>query len=91
MLLVLIVEIVYQFGAVFVVCEIGEQLKNVFIQIDDLFEQLKWYLFPINVQQLLPIIIANVQQESTINCFGSLPCARETFKKVNKINQSVLN
>lgn len=84
MILALIIEIIYQFGAVFVVYEIGEQLKNIFIQIDDLFEQLKWYLFPIDVQHILPIVIANVQQEITIKCFGSFPCARETFKKVKK-------
>lgn len=79
---VLIVEILYQFGSVFIICEVGEQLKNRFIQIDHSFEQLKWYLFPVDVQKLLPLIIANIQQEATIACFGSLSCTRELFEKV---------
>lgn len=91
MLLALVVEVFYQFGAVFVVCEIGEKLKNIFNQIDKSFGQLKWYSFPINVQHVLPIVIANVQQESTIKCFGSFPCARETFEKVNKIYECELS
>lgn len=75
----------YQFGSVFIVCEVGEQLKNVFVQIDDSFEQIKWYLFPLDAQQVLPLIMSNTQQEVTVECFGSFSCARETFKKVNEI------
>lgn len=69
-------------------CEVGEQMKNVFIQIDDSFEQLKWYQFPIDVQHVLPLVIANTQQEAAVLCFGSFACARDTFKKVNEIDKS---
>lgn len=86
MLITLTISVLYQFGAVFIVCEIGEQLKNIFVQIDELFEQLKWYLFPIDVQQVLPLIIANTLQEAIVECFGSFSCARETFKKVRGKN-----
>lgn len=78
----LIVEVLYQFGSVFIISEFGEQLKNTFIQIDSSFEQLKWYLFPIDAQRILPLITANTQQEATVACFGSFSCTRDTFKKV---------
>lgn len=79
----LIIQVLYQFGSIFIICEAGEQLISIFFRIDDSFEQLKWYRFPIDVQRLLPLITVNTQQEVTVACFGSFSCSRETFKKVD--------
>lgn len=81
-LLVLIVEVFYQFGSVFVTCELGERLTNMFDEFDNDIGQYKWYLFPIGMQQVLPIIIENVQRPVYFECFGSISCLRESFKKV---------
>lgn len=35
-----------------------------------------------NVQKILPTILIHAQQPINIHCFGSIPCNRETFKKV---------
>lgn len=87
MLIVLAIQIAYQFGAVFVACEVGERLTSLFIEIDAKVENMKWYLFPIEVQRVLPIVMVNVQEKIIVECFGSFTCVRDSFKKVWKIRQ----
>lgn len=83
-MIALTIQIVYQFGAVFIVCEVGERLTGLFIEIYDMMENLKWYLFPIDVQHALPIVIVNVQEYIVVACFGSISCCRDSFKKVRR-------
>ena len=69
---------------VFFLCEICQQFTNLFEKITDLLQQSKWYLFPNEVQRLLPIIIINAQQPIVIGCFGMVQGSRDQFKQVNK-------
>lgn len=75
----------YAFGAVFIICELCQRMNNHYDDVDDMMGQLKWYLFPAKVQQILPMIIASVHEEVSVECFGSIACNRETFKRVNLI------
>lgn len=75
----------YAFGAVFVICELCQRMSNHYDDVGDIIGDLKWYLFPANVQRVLPIIITSVHEEVPVECFGSIACDRETFKKVNFI------
>lgn len=70
------------FGLVFLSCEIGQRFTYAFDEITDLFGQLNWYLFPINVQRLLPTIMINVQEPIVIGCFGIINGSRDQLKKV---------
>lgn len=75
------------FGTVFVVCEIGHQLTLLaFENIDYDFEQLDWYLFPIEVQRMLPSILIGVQKPIFVGCFGIVEASRDQFQKVNQIS-----
>lgn len=82
MLTVLIFEICYAFGIVYTTCEIGERLCGSFNKISVVIDRLNWYLLPIKVQKMLHVIILIVQCPVTLECFGSISCLREAFKKV---------
>lgn len=79
------------FNFVFIACELGQRFSNSFNEINDVFDQLSWYLLPIGIQRLLPITMANIQQPAVIKCFGNIFCSRNQFKKVSSINQFLLN
>lgn len=75
------------FVSVFIACEFGQHLDNSFSEINDLINQLKWYRFPIEMKRILPFALIIVQEPVSIECFGSILCCRETFKKVSvKLN-----
>lgn len=76
------------FSFVFFVCEIGECVNRKFNEINNLFNQLKWYLIPMKEQSMLPIIMKNLQNPVVLGCFGSVLCLRITFKTVG-INQTI--
>lgn len=65
----------------FILCETGEIVAGRFDEID-LYEECDWYIFPCQIQRLLPIIIINMRRTVAIQAFGNILCARETFKKV---------
>lgn len=80
------VSFVYGFWAIVMLlftCETGQRLTYEFIQFDNEISQLDWNFLPIDIQRLLPIIMANTQQPFQILCFGSTTCGRETFKSVS--------
>lgn len=73
----------YGFGLVFTVCELGQRVSHSFTEINSIVDQLDWYLFPNEIQKIMPIIINNVQQPIEIECFGDVRCNRKSFKKVS--------
>lgn len=85
-LLETIVEALYSVCISFVTCELGERFTIAYGEMDCEFKQFKWYLFPIEVQRLLPILVQNAQQPVTLRCFGSIAANREAFKKVPTFN-----
>lgn len=52
------------------------------MNVDDEFNRLDWYLFPLEIHKLLPIVMNNVQKPIAIECFGIISASREQFKKV---------
>lgn len=78
-------ETIWAFGLVFIACELAGGMANGLDEIDEMIGQFNWYSFPIELQQQLPFVILNAQQEFGFVCFGSALCNRETFKKVSKI------
>lgn len=75
--------IVQATASVFVACEVGQRLSNAYSEIADVFDQLNWYLLPIEVRRILPTIILYVQQPIEIMFFGSLSLNRAQFKRVS--------
>lgn len=81
-LVVPIVEWFASFFLVFISCELAERITDEFDNINDILDQSDWYLLPFKIRQLLPIVMINTQQSVYLQCFGGIPCNRETFKKV---------
>lgn len=76
----------YAFGSVMVFCELGQRLTDEFEKIDDKVNEFDWYLFPPQIQRMLPIIMMGTQGEVELECFGSISGTRETFKKVSYVH-----
>ena len=78
-----IVYACYAFGVVLIICELGQRFGDAFLEIADTIEDFDWYLFPLELQTLLPILLAAAQQRVALECFGSISGSRDTFKKVS--------
>lgn len=82
LLLLLILSGVFALALVFISCELGHRINEAFDAVNVYIEQLDWYAFPVEIQRMLPMIIANVQQPVPLDCFGSITCTRAVFKDV---------
>lgn len=78
----MLLEIFYAFGIIFIMCELSERIVNAFGQINIVIDQFDWYLFPVKIKRILPVIMINQFQPISIEYFGSFSCSREAFKKV---------
>lgn len=63
-------------------CELGQRFSLAFDECSALIEQFRWYLFPADVQRMLPVILNFTQQPIDKKCFGSVAADREAFKYV---------
>lgn len=66
----------------FASCELVGRISQEFNDICDMVDQFDWYRFPCEMQKILPIIMMSTQQPVEFECFGSIACNRETFKRV---------
>lgn len=80
--ILLILNGIFAFVAVFIACELGQRMSDAFVEIDITIDRFDWHLFPIEVQRLLPMVMANAQQSVSLECFGSISCGRVVFKSV---------
>lgn len=64
-------------------CEYGERLTNQYEIFYDEFTQRDWCLFPLKVQQFLPIIISNIQRPVEVQGYAHTVYRREFCKMVN--------
>lgn len=64
--------------------ELGERISKAFSEVFDEIDRLDWYKLPIELQKILPIILLDAQQLVVLECFGSISCSREVFKKVSE-------
>lgn len=90
-MIVTLITVFAAFGLLFFSCEIGQRFTSKFDTLNCVFNQFKWYTFPIEVQRMLPMIIRNAQQPVTIRCFGRVMCLRESFRKVSSLINTKLN
>lgn len=74
--------ILWSFGYISIYCEFGEMLTQQYELFNDELSQCNWYLFSIEIQQLLLITMANSQQPTKIRGFGNAICSRDSLKRV---------
>lgn len=77
-------QIFWSTGLAFIPCELGERTSGTFVEICDEIDNFDWYAFPMKIQKILPLILINAQEPVAIECFGSIACARDVFKRVSK-------
>lgn len=75
----------------FVTSELGERISSEFEDINNQINRFDWYLCPINMQKMLPVIMTNLQQPVEFKCFGSIACNRDTFKAVSWMGEKNLH
>lgn len=72
----------YSLNMLLLFCEFGEQMSERFEEIYDLSCRMDWYLFPTDVQRMMPMILMGTQKPVVINGYGNVACTRLTFKTV---------
>lgn len=66
-----------------IICEFGQLMTNTFFEIDDEIEKFNWYLFPHELQRMMPIIFIESQIPVEFKCFGSISATRISSKQVS--------
>lgn len=66
----------------FFFCEFGGRVDHQFDAINVEFYQYNWYLFPIELQQMLVVFMSGIQQPMIIRGYANTELTREAFKKV---------
>lgn len=84
-LAVVLLLVFWSFGFTFIICEIPQRISFGFEEICDSFYQLNWYRFPDELNKLLVTFILSLQKPIVFECFGSIDCSRESFKKVSLV------
>lgn len=72
----------WSFVQVFMFCDFGRSVTDGFEALNDVILDSEWYLFPIEIQHMFPIIMISVQKGVALRGFGNIPCTREAFKNV---------
>lgn len=76
----------WSFVQMFLFCETSELIGIQFEKID-FYCQCDWYLYPIEVQRILPYMIQNNQKLTILYGYGNIAFKRETFKNVNQFDK----
>lgn len=72
----------YSFGLLFAACEIIQNVCDAVNAFDMEIVQSDWYLYPLKMKKMLPMIVNMAQKPVEIKWFGSSAANRDTFKKV---------
>ena len=83
-LVLLTMDAFESFVLIFIACELSQRISDAFNQFDEIIIQYKWYLFSNELKQILPMIMINTQKPFTMECFGSISCCRDVFKRVRQ-------
>lgn len=83
-MIILLLETIWSFALICIICEFGENVSEAFEEIDYKISQFDWYLFPSDICKRLPIFISIANKPVSLAVFGSISCCREAFKNVFK-------
>lgn len=67
----------------FGICEGIQRFTNAFEEVNDEINQLDWYRYPLEIQQMLVPMMIYLQKPAEIAFFGSIGGNREQFRKVS--------
>lgn len=72
----------WAFSANLMFCALGERLTSRYIRIDVEITNFIWYIFPLDVQKMLPILLNGTQDAIVLSGIGNVLCTHEAFKDV---------
>lgn len=75
--------VLYSLFLIFVFCEFGERVCSEFNIFHEKLCHCDWYLFPLEMQKMLLIILSSTQQPASIQGYANTQCTRDAFKSVN--------
>lgn len=55
-----------------------------FGEVGDGIDDFDWYAFPLEMQKIVPLLMIYAQEPVAIECFGSIACVRDVFKRVSE-------
>lgn len=90
MVIFLVSDITWSFGAVFVCCELCKRAVDACADIGNDFSTLDWYLYPIGIQKILLQIETNIHKLPEFQCFGNIICEREAVKQASILEKIAL-
>lgn len=76
---------VWPYILIFIYCELGHRVNEAFDGPYDAICQLDSYLYAMEIQQMLPVIILIAQQPIDLCGYGNFSCSRARFKSVSRI------
>lgn len=82
----LVLPSVFTFGSFFIIflfCELGERIICKSEEGYNDLMQTKWYLAPLSLKKILPIVMCGIQEPFQLSGIGSIVCTREIFKNVS--------
>lgn len=68
---------------IFIICEFGERARNGFEELYNIVCMSNWYLFSIDIQQALSVVMVASQRPVVIRGFGNIQCTRHNFNGVS--------
>ena len=71
--------VVWNFLMLYLYCEMGESVEQQFDVFHEELRRLDWYLFPIEIQSMLVIMLSSSQQSKCIQGFANIACTRDAF------------
>lgn len=73
----------WSFIIIAITCEFGERCVTERFQLyANKLNRSKWYLFTLDMQQMMLIFMSDAQQSTYIRGFANIVCTRDYFKKV---------
>lgn len=72
----------FSFAIIVISCNCGEFLVLRFDMVAEELYKSDWYLFPLEVQRMLIVVIAQTQQPTYIRSYGNITFTRQTLKMV---------
>lgn len=79
----MIVSMIWSFAANLICCNYGEYLVHRFDMVEQELYKSDWYLFPLEMQRMLIVVIPNLQHPTVIRGYGNVTCTRQTSKTVH--------
>lgn len=66
-------------------CYIGNHLTREFSRFGDEVYQLDWYMFPLQLQNNLPMALVLMQKNVYLEAYGGVGCTLKVFQRVLKL------